>query len=147
MMHGWPYNAARGLAPLPPPPPSYGPSRRDCGGPRESPTPPGVPQCLVVPPLDAIGDCIRARARVSLGLRLAPALLLGHGLPLTLSGLTPTIISLTPTCLGNRKPKQQPHPRRWGTQCPPVSSHSTGSPTWRPTSRKPLLGLTLRLRV
>ena len=55
------------------------------------------------------------RARVSLGLRLAPALVLGRMSPFLLSGLTLTVISFTPTCLGNPKPKQLPHPRRWGT--------------------------------
>jgi hypothetical protein len=65
-----------------PSPPPEGVPQLDCGGPL------GVPLslwCAVLallhPPLDVVGDSAWTRARVSPGLGLAPALLLGLGLP------------------------------------------------------------------
>jgi hypothetical protein len=49
------------------------------------PSPPGHSAGLATPPFGAVRDFGTTRARVSLGLRLAPALLLGLGSPLTLS--------------------------------------------------------------
>jgi hypothetical protein len=77
---------------------------------------------LAVPPLEAFGGFISTRARVSPGLGLAPALLLGCALPLMLSswlirsvslaylpplgghhsaGLLPTCVWEAPACLGD----------------------------------------------
>jgi hypothetical protein len=55
------------------------------------PSPSGCSAGLAVPPLGAIGEPAWTRARVSLGLRLAPALLLGLGSLYTLSLLTFTV--------------------------------------------------------
>ena len=85
LLCGQPCNLARGLAPLPPLPPSYGPSQSGCGGLRELLTPPGVQHCLAAPLLEVIGGSSRTRARVSPRLGLAPAVLLGQVSPVTLS--------------------------------------------------------------
>jgi hypothetical protein len=55
------------------------------------PSPWGAVLALLCPPFEAFGDFADARARVSPGLRLAPALLLGLGSLYTLSPLTFTV--------------------------------------------------------